>query len=137
MKKIHLLAFTLLLLQASPAIAGDGCEEPRNGYDATYCKSKLFMESDKELNSVYQELKTSLNAEQKTRLTQAQRNWIDFRDSECSRSKGGAYTINVDCNYKVNRRRSEFLRDRLLECKTGHCRNDLLFSENFASDSRP
>lgn len=44
---------------------------------------------------------------------------MKYRDNVCQPESG---TINVDCNYRVNRERTEYLRDRLRECKAGTCR---------------
>ena len=41
---------------------------------------------------------------------------MKYRDNVCQPESG---TINVDCNYRVNRERTEYLRDRLRECKAG------------------
>ncbi len=109
---------------APAARAGDGCANPKTPYDQTYCVAKLFVESDTELNDVYQELKKD---SQKS-LLQAQRQWIQYRDDKCS--AGG--TIDVKCNYDVNRSRTEFLRDRSRECKTGQCRDDLVGQTSWA-----
>ena len=110
----------------------DGCAHPRSSYDATYCMCKLFVESDKELNEVYKELSSTIKPDQKKKLVQVQRKWLKFRDSSCESSG----TINVDCNYKVNKARTDALRDRLRECKTGHCREDLIVQEDWKSGSK-
>ncbi len=123
--------FSVLVLFSMQARADDACKNPKTPYDSTYCTAKLFLESDKELNKVYKELKDSLKKEQKDKLTKSQRKWIEFRDATCS--KDG--TINVDCNFQVNKARGEQLRDRLRECKTGHCDEALLFAEDFKAPS--
>lgn len=107
---------------ANMASAEDACDKFTTSYDRTYCMAKLFVESDKELNQVYKELKTHLKGDVSKALTTTQRNWIKYRDNRCE-SDG---TIAVDCNFKVNRTRTEYLRDRLRECKTGNCRPDLI-----------
>jgi uncharacterized protein YecT (DUF1311 family) len=106
-----------------------GCEKPAPGYDATYCFAKLFLESDNELNNAYKILNSVMNPEQKKKLLTAQRSWIKYRNASCS--DGG--TINVDCNYDVNKKRTKFLLDRITECKVGACKNELLGDENFSS----
>ncbi len=105
----------------------EACDHYKTSYDVTYCLSKLFMESDKELNQVYKALKNSLNKSTKRGLTKVQREWIKYRNYSCE------YTgsIDVDCNYRVNRERTEYLRDRLRECKTGNCRNELITSPSW------
>lgn len=120
MKKL-LLALPVLFM-ANMASAEDACDKFTTSYDRTYCMAKLFVESDKELNQVYKELKTHLKGDVSKALTTTQRNWIKYRDNRCE-SDG---TIAVDCNFKVNRTRTEYLRDRLRECKTGNCRPDLI-----------
>jgi uncharacterized protein YecT (DUF1311 family) len=119
-----LIGLSLMLAAAIPSVlnAADGCQDPKTSYDRTYCIAKLFVESDNELNQVYKELKDSLNAEMKKKLTSIQREWLKYRDNSCEASG----TIDVQCNYDVNRKRTEYLRDRLRECKTGHCREDLI-----------
>jgi uncharacterized protein YecT (DUF1311 family) len=120
MKALYLVAITALACRLSLAV--DGCQNPKTPYDRTYCTAKLFLESDNELNAVYKELKGALKKEMKEKLTEVQREWIAFRDQSCS-SNG---TIEVQCNFDLNKARAEFLRDRARECKTGHCREDLI-----------
>lgn len=115
----------------------DGCTNPTNSYDRTYCAGKLFIQSDTELNEEYQSLHklldekvTKLEAEKKkstksikeikdakAKLTATQRDWIKYRNGQCE-SKG---SIEVKCNMDVNVARTNFFRDRLRECRAGHC----------------
>ena len=129
--KLFGAALGVLLLcsmtQSQSARAEDGCANPKTSYDRTYCMAKLFMEADKDLNTVYKELSGMLKPDQKKKLVQAQRNWIKFRDTACE-TRG---RINVDCNFKVNKERHDVLADRVRECKTGHCREDLLVQEDW------
>jgi uncharacterized protein YecT (DUF1311 family) len=107
---------------AAAAFADDNCKDPRSAYDRTYCAAKLFLESDKELNDVYKELKALLKPDVQKKLTQVQRDWIKYRDGQCE--EGGA--IDVDCNHKVNVARIDYLRERLREAKAGQARPDLI-----------
>lgn len=125
MKKL-LLSLPILFV-AHNAFATEACDKFTTSYDRTYCTSKLFVESDNELNQVYKELKTHLKGDTSKALTATQRNWIKYRDNLCE-SDGN---IAVDCNYEVNRLRTEYLRDRLRECKTGNCQPDLIRSESW------
>lgn len=126
MKRLLFSSLTFVWLTSSAltltplAHADDGCANPKTPYDSTYCLAKLFLESDKELNEVYKNLRSALKEPAKKSLTGVQRQWIQYRDASCSVGT----TINVDCNYKVNTERAEYLRDRLRECKTGHCQDD-------------
>ena len=122
-----LLAGALVFAYQS-ALAQGECDKYTTSYDRTYCFSKLFVESDKELNSVYNELRGAIKETAKKQLTEAQRDWMKYRDQTCQSSPG---TINVDCNYEVNRKRTEYLRDRLRECKTGTCREDMIGSKSW------
>lgn len=125
MKKL-LLGITLLLI-ANQGFAEESCEKFTTSYDRTYCTAKLFIESDNELNQVYKELKTYLKGETSKTLTATQRNWIKYRNNRCE--TGG--NIEVDCNYQVNKLRTEYLRDRLRECKTGNCQVDAISRESW------
>lgn len=111
-----------VLLFANLIMAEDNCQNPQTSYDRTYCAAKLFLESDKELNSVYKELKGMLKPDVQKQLVQVQRDWIKYRDSKCE-NQG---TIDVDCNHQVNVARIEYLRERLRECKAGQPRPDLI-----------
>ena len=114
-----LSAFLLLATQFAHADITDNCEKFKTSYDKTYCIAKLFLESDSELNTIYTDLRKPLKDDTKKQLTQTQRDWIKYRDQKCESSG----SIDVSCNYKVNRERAEYLRDRARECKTGNCDN--------------
>jgi uncharacterized protein YecT (DUF1311 family) len=123
-----LLAAGCIAVLAVPSVfALDSCANPQTSYDRTYCTAKLFIQADTEMGNVYVDFKKSLNPDQKQKLTQAQRDWIVFRDRACEK----AGMINVTCNYQVLRERMQFLSDRYRECKTGHCREDLMYQENW------
>jgi uncharacterized protein YecT (DUF1311 family) len=124
----YFLFFLILFSFSSYALADNGCGNPRNAYDSTYCTAKLFIESDKELNQVYSDLTNSISPDVKKGLVKTQRQWIKYRDSACSENG----TIEVDCNFKINKERTTYLNDRLRECKVGHCQNDLIIKNNFS-----
>ncbi len=115
------------LAMATAALAEGECDKYTTSYDRTYCFAKLFVDSDQELNAVYKGLRDTLKGEIRVQLTSAQRDWLKYRDNSCS--QGSA--INVDCNYEANRKRAEFLRDRLRECRVGTCRNDVIIQRNW------
>ncbi|AOY94398.1 hypothetical protein BKK79_20790 [Cupriavidus sp. USMAA2-4] len=127
--KAILPALTLALLGlASAAAHAEGeCDKYRTSYDKTYCFAKLFVESDKELNAVYGELRGVIKEGPKQKLKDTQLDWIKYRDASCESSG----SINVDCNYRVNRARTEYLRDRLRECKAGTCRDDMIAGKSW------
>jgi uncharacterized protein YecT (DUF1311 family) len=124
---ITALSLILLIFVSRTAKAEGECDKYLTSYDKTYCFAKLFLESDKELNTVYSDLRGLLKGNVKQQLTETQRDWIKYRDTSCERQ--GA--INVGCNFKVNRERTEYLRDRLRECKTGNCRDEAISKKSW------
>jgi uncharacterized protein YecT (DUF1311 family) len=124
---VMLLSFVALLAVSSTARAQGECDKYKTSYDKTYCFAKLFLESDKELNDVYKDLRQSVKGDVKEQMTETQRAWIKYRDTSCE-NQG---TIDVDCNYRVNRERTQYLRDRLRECKTGNCRNEMISQKSW------
>jgi uncharacterized protein YecT (DUF1311 family) len=122
------ITITVLVFTAGLAFAAGECDKYKTTYDRTYCYGKLFIESDRELNIVYNQLKGMLKGDTRARLVEAQRDWIVYRDNSCERRPG---QIDVVCNYEVNRVRAEYLRDRLRECKTGNCRNNMIIMKNW------
>jgi len=122
MTRIFSIAVLASLALFSFASRADGeCDAYRTSYDRTYCTAKLFLESDKELNAVYGELRALSDNATRLKLKDAQLSWIRYRDATCE-SDG---SIDVDCNYRENRVRAEYLRDRVRECKAGTCRDDM------------
>ena len=129
MKKLFgAVAVAAAALSGQAAFAGGECDKYTSSYDQTYCFSKLFVESDKELNDVYKDLRAAIKEPAKKSLTEVQRDWMKYRDKSCQSSPG---TVNVDCNYDVNRKRTEYLRDRLRECKTGTCRDEMIGAKSW------
>ena len=122
------VVISLLLMLSFNTMADGECDKYKTQYDQTYCFVKLFMESDKELNTVYKELTGKISKSAKPSLKETQRNWMQYRDSTCQSQPG---TILVDCNYKVNRERTDYLRDRLRECETGTCRDDMIGNKSW------
>lgn len=129
MKKLWISLVVGVFVMASGAVfAGDECDKYKTSYDQTYCYAKLFVESDKELNAVYNELKGKLKDDMKKKLAETEREWMKYRTKTCEEEPG---TITLDCNYKINRERTEYLRDRLRECKTGNCREDMITGKSW------
>lgn len=129
-KKISVF-FLFTSLVCSSAFAYDGCTNPTTAYDKTYCLGKLFIESDQELNDAYKTLINLVSPDVKKQLVATQRSWIHYRDNACSNTG----TIDVQCNYKVNKDRLVYLQNRIRECKTGHCQNQLIVANNFSAST--
>ena len=128
MKTLLKTIFLFAAMFSSSVYAQSECDKYKTSYDKTYCFAKLFLESDKELNTVYGELQKQLKEPVRKDLTLVQRDWIKHRDAECE-SNG---RINVSCNYKVNRERAEYLRDRARECKAGTCRDEMIAKKSWS-----
>jgi len=63
------------------------CQEEPNGYSTIGMSNCAMRETqwwDNYLNFLYQELKTSLTSDQFTKLRDAQRIWIKYRDATCA-----------------------------------------------------
>jgi uncharacterized protein YecT (DUF1311 family) len=125
---MQVVVIGVIAIMASVVFAAGECDKYKTSYDITYCYCKLFVESDKELNVVYKELKDVLKDDMKKKLTETQREWMKYRNNACEEQPG---TINVDCNYQVNKERTEYLRDRSRECKTGNCREDMIVKKSW------
>ena len=128
MKSLLTTFFIVISMFSSAAYAQSECDKYKTSYDKTYCFAKLFLESDKELNTVYGELQKQLTDPVRKQLTGVQRDWIKHRDAKCE----SAGSIDVDCNYRVNRDRAEYLRDRARECKAGSCRNEMIGEKSWS-----
>ena len=125
----RVVLFVAIVLMAASVVWGqDPCARYRTSYDRTYCKSKLFVDSDRELNDVYKKLGRQLSESTRRQLVETQRDWIRYRDQRCESAPG---TINVDCNYRVNVQRINYLRDRLRECTAGSCNRDAIVRPNW------
>lgn len=119
MKKILLglsLSSVCLIAQA------DNCDHTRNSLDAIHCNNLVYQKADKELNNTYKQLRTKLNTTQKKTLRTAQIRWIKARDAECTmNSVDMGEVIDSACLLDQTTTRTNWLNDRLRECKTVGC----------------
>lgn len=90
----YLLTVVLALAATNAhAQAADPCASQRNTIEIDECGKLTLAKKDKELNAAYQKLLKSLVADDKAdttdyaevrkKLLEAQRNWVNFRDSDC------------------------------------------------------
>ena len=119
---LALLASSLFFSAVGPAAAASSCDQYTTSYDRTFCFCKLIVESDKELNDVYKALRKQIDKETAEGLKMTQRQWIKYRNNQCENNG----TIQLQCNYEVNKNRTDYLRERLRECKSGVCQNSLV-----------
>ena len=81
----------VLLIYPKPSLAQDvvNCSNPQTTLEMKICASQDYEKSDKKLNQVYQQLKPKLRENQRKKLVDAQRTWIDFRDKNCDFEASG------------------------------------------------
>jgi len=99
--------------------AHDPCESPRNTNEALQCAQAELDAADAELNRVYGEVMQLLEEPRRSRLRQAQRAWLPFRDAsaefEASLFEGGtmAPVLRVSEKSYLTRKRTDELREIL------------------------
>ncbi|MDM0074357.1 lysozyme inhibitor LprI family protein [Variovorax sp. J2P1-59] len=103
MKKLQFCLGAVVLLASCAALAQapDPCKTQKNTVEINECAQQTLARKDKELNAAYQSLVKSLASDGKTDTTdyagtkkllqQAQRAWVQFRDSDCN----AKYTLNA------------------------------------------
>jgi uncharacterized protein YecT (DUF1311 family) len=95
MKRLSLAA-ALTILSLQTASADECLDKAKTQADINACADKSYKAADAELNKLYKEITQRLDsdADAKKRFVAAQRNWVAFRDAECSfatsRSEGGS-----------------------------------------------
>jgi uncharacterized protein YecT (DUF1311 family) len=106
---------------ASVSAFADNCDNARNTFDEFYCKDKLYIQADKDLNTAYGELMRALpNASKKT-LKSVQLEWMRGRDSQCIEERDDEIVLFVNCRLNKTIEQTNFLQDRLRECKSTGC----------------
>jgi uncharacterized protein YecT (DUF1311 family) len=112
------------LLVAAPARA-DTCAG-LNQMDMNACAAHAFETADARLNTTYRDIMSRLkdDAALKDLLTKAQREWIQFRDSECAFSSSGVQggsiypTVLQNCRAQLTSDRAKALGVYLI-CQEG------------------
>lgn len=77
---------------AFPSIATPGntiaqqlnCNNPGSNVEYKECARRTYEQADRQLNQVYQQLRSKLNSAERKQLTDAELGWIQFRDKNCS-----------------------------------------------------
>jgi len=122
---IAVLAGLVSLTMVSAASANK-CETAEDQATLNQCATDALKTADAKLNSVYHEAQRRLadDPDGKKLLTAAQRDWIAFRDAECSFAAsavdgGSAYPmVHAGCLEKLTTARTEQLQD-YLNCEEG------------------
>lgn len=87
------------------------CDRTTATVEINECASRSVKAADRKLNQVYQQLRPKLDSKQRQRLTQAQLNWIKFRDTTCEYERGewgngtGATSAQLFCLARVTEQR--------------------------------
>jgi uncharacterized protein YecT (DUF1311 family) len=85
--KTAILTAAMVLAMPAFAFAQDKCyDDAKDQLALNECADVAFKKSDKKLNELYKQIETRLkdDADTKKLLIQAQRDWVKFRDAECS-----------------------------------------------------
>lgn len=64
------------------------CDSPQTTTEMNVCAGREYQVADRQLNSVYQSLRSRLRVQQQKRMTNAQLAWINFRDATCAYERG-------------------------------------------------
>ncbi|WP_353826283.1 lysozyme inhibitor LprI family protein [Mesorhizobium sp.] len=91
--KTAILTVAVVLVMPAFALAQDKCYDAAKDQAApNECADATSNKSDKKLNELYKQIEARLNddADTRTLLVQAQRDWVKFRDAECSFQTAGA-----------------------------------------------
>ena len=80
-------------------VPGVPCNKPLSGAEETKCFFKAYKEADQELNRIYAQIRKILGGHELTKLREAQRLWIAYRDANCAAERelysGGSATSMV------------------------------------------
>lgn len=123
------MKFVLIILTflfSSLTVANEACDNPKDDFDGLYCLNKIYQEADRELNANYRTLVPLLDATGKAKLKSGQLSWLNTRNTECSRKDATGFYVNLGCATSTTIQRSQFLQDRIRECKSSGCLNSRL-----------
>jgi len=116
--KILTIAISFLIVSS---IHADNCDKIKEGFDGLYCLQKLFFQADKELNESYKKLNSLIDSSTKKKLKELQLTWIKERNTECSWKDERGSFVNMDCAKNKTVSQTNFLNDRIRECKSTGC----------------
>lgn len=124
--KLAPVAMMLAVLATHDAHAVSDCVNPQDQGTMNECASRGYSRADAELNRRYRALQSRLKGDRDgaRKLTEAQRAWIAFRDSECAFQTTGMTGGSAEpfaratCLEETTRSRSATLQ-RYLDCREG------------------
>jgi uncharacterized protein YecT (DUF1311 family) len=102
-------------------VAGPGAAQTQAGLDRSSLKD--FQSADRALNAAYAKLLAAASPAGRTRLRDAQRAWVRFRDADCLAElgprQGSVYPLLLNqCMTALTRERARELQARL-KCREG------------------
>lgn len=116
-----ILMFTAALLLTPLAHAAQ-CDHPRSTLDAIHCKSIVYERADQDLNRAYKALTQRLSARDRITLRKGQRTWLREREQQCTvHSVDQGDGVLANCLLTRTTERTNWLNDRLRECRTVGC----------------
>lgn len=124
----------LIIFFISSSAFANSDYEHCDGPTALYleCLGEAHTKVDDELNKIYKKLKNKTTGNDTLLLVQAQRKWLEFRESECkfffpkelSTGTSGTFYVSQQliCEITVNRKRIDDLKEYLTWSGCGSCR---------------
>jgi uncharacterized protein YecT (DUF1311 family) len=86
MRIVSAVLLTFVLLAAAPAQKREEqnpCEDAQTQAEMNMCASRKFKAADAELNRVYNELASKVEANYRAKLKVAEVSWLKYRDDNC------------------------------------------------------
>lgn len=111
------LFLAALVLTSSVSAFASKCDDMTSTIEIRMCLAKELEKEDKRLNVVYGKLVKKLDKVGQTKLRNAQRAWIAFRDAECEYSsdemRGGTFEVVLlsSCHVSMTKERADQLQD--------------------------
>lgn len=119
---MKLFGLGIIIWGVSAVASAANCDQTRNSLDAVHCSNLVYQQADQELNNTYKALMSKLTTTDKKNLRTLQRQWIKQRDQACTmQSVDMGEVINSSCLLDQTTARTNWLSDRLRECKTVGC----------------
>lgn len=113
----------LLAACCLPALAWaqEPCKDAGSDYETLRCLNSAYESAEQALNASYQELIGLLDADGRARLRSHQLVWLKTRNAQCSQRQGTRTSVDPRCAIELTRERTEALRARIGECRSGGC----------------
>lgn len=120
------LLSVILVAFMAPVVHADECEDAADDVSMMECIKRAYKASDSKLNQTYRTIEHRLSGDTdgKHLLVQAERNWVAFRDAECSFAASGvaggsAYPlVHTMCLHSLTKERVDQLKE-YLHCEEG------------------